>query len=521
MGSLAWTQQSPSGTAPDYSGGLAGADYDPNTNLVFIHTESYGQFVSYNFATNTYQMLASSQHTDYHMSVVIDPKAKLFILWGGDTSNGGGVAQVDISGNDPTYSTTNITSQVTGCGSTTTAMNPGLAYDPIQDRVVIWAGGNTVYLFNPATKSCTSVTYSGGPAAQQTNGTFGRFRYFPALGVFALVNDAGQNAYTLRLTAPSMTSSQDFQNRCSASGVIVCDGFDSSTAIPQRTCADSISGAYPNCSDSTSTYMAVDTTTYRSGGGSMLATIPGMAGSNSTGYYRRLFASSQGTDATGATAFGQNSDFYIQYAQRMDAAYVTNQWPMAGGGTTYWKQQIISNDASTCNSEEITTVNDYNEGYPLTYSDCGATPFQKTVSGVLYNEFTQSLLTGSGASGYNCLYSSSQPNSNCFDYSAVENAWVTYYYHVHIGTWGSPNSLVEASVSTPTSLPYKQWLYMNNLTLDENSPGSAGFDMVTLLAYWTDRTNTVSAGPTSHTWYDELIVSSQPIAAPQTLPAAP
>ena len=140
------------------------------------------------------------------------------------------------------------------------------------------------------------------------------------------------------------------------------------------------------------------------------------------------------------------------------------------------------------------------------------------MNSVLYNEFTQNLVTGSGAGGYNCPYGSAQPNANCFDYPA--NVWVTYYFHVHIGTWGSANSLVEGWVSTPSNLNYKQWLYMNNLTLNQDT-GSPGFDMITLLAYWTNRNNTVSAGPISHTWYDELIVSSQPVAAPTTPPAAP
>jgi len=38
--------------------------------------------------------------------------------------------------------------------------------------------------------------------------------------------------------------------------------------------------------------------------------------------------------------------------------------------------------------------------------------------------------------------------------------------------------------------------------------------MVTLLTYMTGRSSTISAGPTAYTWYDELIVSSQPVAPP-------
>ncbi len=43
-------------------------------------------------------------------------------------------------------------------------------------------------------------TFSGGPGSAQPNGTNGRFAYFPALNLFAVVNDWQQNAYTLRLT---------------------------------------------------------------------------------------------------------------------------------------------------------------------------------------------------------------------------------------------------------------------------------------------------------------------------------
>jgi hypothetical protein len=66
--------------------------------------------------------------------------------------------------------------------------------------MVGWAGGDTVYVFDPDAKACTTHEYGGGPGPQNENGTFGRFRYFPALGRFAVVNDYRKNAYALRLT---------------------------------------------------------------------------------------------------------------------------------------------------------------------------------------------------------------------------------------------------------------------------------------------------------------------------------
>ena len=63
-----------------------------------------------------------------------------------------------------------------------------------------WAGGDSVYAFNPDDKTCTAIEHPGGPGAQNENGTFGRFRYFPALDLFAVVNDYGSNAFVLRLS---------------------------------------------------------------------------------------------------------------------------------------------------------------------------------------------------------------------------------------------------------------------------------------------------------------------------------
>jgi hypothetical protein len=195
MSNLQWQDMNPSGTAPTPNGGLAAADYDPNTKNVFVHTVSWGMFASYNFDTNTMKLLASNEIINYYVTAVVDPKRRLFFMFGAN-----GAYKIDISGNDPSYSLKTLAAS--GC----TFQNidaPGAAYDSVQDRIVGWSGGNSVNIYNADTDSCTTVTYANGPGAQQTLGTYGRFRYFPALGVFALVNSASQNAYTLRLTAPT------------------------------------------------------------------------------------------------------------------------------------------------------------------------------------------------------------------------------------------------------------------------------------------------------------------------------
>jgi hypothetical protein len=190
--------------SPPLSGGqLRGAvgavsDYDPNTKWVIV--DDSASLWAYDFDANRYTLLNDSNAAiDYHMTGRVDPKRKLFIVIGSAGSSGGGVRVFDL-GPGSSYAMQDWTAQVTGCDALIHAIYPGLAYDPVQDRIVGWAGGDSVYLFDPGSKSCTTVTYAGGPGAQNANGTMGRFRYFSSLRVFAVVNDWKQNAFTLRLT---------------------------------------------------------------------------------------------------------------------------------------------------------------------------------------------------------------------------------------------------------------------------------------------------------------------------------
>jgi hypothetical protein len=465
-----------------------------------------------------------------NMGSAIDVSRQLLVCAGGNW-----LGAINLS----TSAVTNDSS-ASGCSTPANATAPGLAYDPIQQLIVIWTGGGTVYEYNATAHTCTAVTPGGtAPGSELSNGTYGRFKYLPTIGQFILANGTGTNVYLLRLVAGATAASTDFSNRAAASGVVLADQLSNSGNLPQLTCASSASGLYPATCPST-TYATVDTTHYRSNSGAVLFTIPGMSGTAPAGYYRRLFAASQstvpGTNDANLTRFGAGSDFYISYAQRMDSAFI-NDVASTGSTTTYWKQQIISWSGSTCGALEITTVNDNMEGYPLSYSNCGETPFQVssslTGSGI-FNEFNKQLITSGTYAGtpsytltggtlpgsqYNCPYSSTQPNANCFDYPA--NTWVTYYYHVHIGTFGSANSTVEGFVSTPSSPAWRQWLYFPQLTISLDSGNTWGFDMVTLIPYWTGRSSSVCSTPcsTANTWYNELIVSSNPIQPPQAPPA--
>jgi hypothetical protein len=190
----------PSGNIPNAWPGNV-SDYDPNTQLVFLHDYADGLY-SYNYGTNTWtQVLSDGYGIDYHATGVIDPKRKLFLVVGG--AGPSGVQAYNISGTNYNHTTPTLS----GCGAWATADSPGAAYDPVLDKIVIWPNfGNTVYVLDDTTWTCTATTYPGGPpdshqngTPSTTRGTFGRFRYIPSLGVEVLVNDYDINAYTLRL----------------------------------------------------------------------------------------------------------------------------------------------------------------------------------------------------------------------------------------------------------------------------------------------------------------------------------
>ncbi len=199
-------------------------------------------------------------------------------------------------------------------------------------------------------------------------------------------------------------------------------------------------------------------------------------------------------------SFGEGSTFYVQFRQRFSKEMLKNKWK-----DTSWKQVIFHNTAATCADVELTTGQYYHDGFPIMYTDCGGRLIA-TNSGVPPYKLEQG--------DYNCWYS--QYNAkDCFFYPADE--WVTFYYEISIGHWEKPDSSIQAWVALDGQ-PYKQWIKMPGFVLKNENPGQ-DYDSVTLLTYMTGK-NMLDSQPLAYTWYEDLIVSTQPIASPTASPQA-
>jgi hypothetical protein len=520
-GTRSWTANNANVT--NWQNGVPICDYDQNASVVHCFNNETGSVFDYTPTNNTFT--ENSPETgdgfpDLDMSGVVDYDGKRFYLVGGNW-----MAYYDL-GNAPPYPARTDMTIPSSCTTFASGHYPGLQYDPVQKVLAMWMGGNTVYTYNPATNSCSSVTNSGGPpnavtpgnSGQQANGTHGRFKYIPVLGVFVVCNDWTVDCYSLRLDSAADAS---FSYRVHQPGVLNSQDFDSAT-IYSTTVNQTPGSLADGFSVANEPNIHRDTTTFVSGGASANFFIPASSGENDTGNYWSYF----GQGAANQT-FGQNSTFYVQFAFRADANWTSTDWTQYGasGDNTAPKIVIFHNDiAGSCAEEEITTHDHDAWDMPTVYTDCGGVSAYTAGDGINYDENGTPLLLQQGFTvatpftGYDCAYNNGNTPTgpSCFFWQP--NTWYTMYYKVTVGTWGSANSTLEAWVA-PYGQQMRKWLNVHNYTLqtDDNCGPSGtsacpGWNTLELTQFMTDKgTGNSNNSPSANVWYDELIISSKPI----------
>jgi hypothetical protein len=246
----------------------------------------------------------------------------------------------------------------------------------------------------------------------------------------------------------------------------------------------------------------VDPSIKKSGAGSLRFKLDaGYAAANIAGQYVPLT-----NDGLGAS-FGENTTWYVQFAVRFSPEYFTNQ-------ANYWdstpKIAIFHQNTASCASKELTTNQWGPTGYLSGYKDCGGQGFRTDLDGFTFRSVAQGTPYLFQQGDYSCAYPGT---GNCFQMPT--NKWITFYYKIHNGTWGSNNSTLESWYSVDGQ-PYLKWLNItSNFTIYCNGASpcpSEVFNNISFTPYMTSLSK--SAPVDAYVWYDELIVSTQPIAAP-------
>jgi hypothetical protein len=300
----------------------------------------------------------------------------------------------------------------------------------------------------------------------------------------------------------AVTSDQDFAARCAALGVVLCKGFDS---------ASDIAANIQPAGDGT-IQGSLDTANKTSGAGSLRFTLrAGVRDANIGGAY---------STPMGHT-FNVGDTIYVQWRQRVTPEFLSNN-------TNYWrssvKSALIHGPSSTCQGAEYATVLYGDGNKPEMYTNCGDGFDTFASDNTLCNgkcggsdllvEQGSSLTPSPNGDGYNCHYNNQfagkGDGTGCFFMPA--NTWVTFYEKIQIGAFGGSTSAVDAWVSVNGG-PYKQFQRAAGITFNNN--GDNFFSMIRLETYMTELERTGQAAPvTTYIWYDELIVSTQPIAIP-------
>jgi hypothetical protein len=298
-----------------------------------------------------------------------------------------------------------------------------------------------------------------------------------------------QTAAAGNLNVPSAAASViadavPFAQRCAAPGVFKCISFDSDSDFVTFG-GPPVQTVYPNSRDSFDNVkkdcsMAVS-------GCSIRFTLPGNpeAGANMAGKYVYDFAREK-------KEFGQNSTFYVQVRARFDHALLANNYGGQG-----WKFVLIYGGKTSCSNLGLINQNTWYYGFPTMAHECS--PGIYTMSGD-----TRYVEQGD----YNCAYGRFN-RKDCAYFK--EDQWMTYYWKVHIGTWGERNSTLDAWVSYENG-PLRKWISQPEFMFNFQDSPKDVMDKVALTPYTTSRRE--AAKSDGHMWFDELIASSEAIPAP-------
>jgi hypothetical protein len=535
----------PPGSAPENSSTSGNyvvieADYDPNTNNIFAWS-ACGQ---YHFALSSQvwtkdgaSCAGEGSQDNAYFTPVVDPQRKKAWLFGGTVLSNG-----DISGGVNNFNfiysagSTNTLPDST-CNNWLGSSYAGAAYNSKWDRFFIWDGDGSVYIFDPNTLTCTTAasavagwSTSSDPGAAVTAGTFGRFRYFPGIDKFGLVNynaNSDQDPQDVQFWTMNAPAPQcDWGCRSTATGVV--------QALPLSSAA-SITGIGGTVNNSSTGDCAVSfDTSIESDSGQAVALFS--IGANPTGDLNCNISFPMGQQ------FGEGTDFYYQWQEYWDANFLANSIgpyvSSANGGEGLKHLILYANTSSSgCASIELMHVDQSGRGYPQLNTDCGSyqlcinngggQPCVLSSSKIPSNDalweqgmnLPTNAQVASGDTSYNCYNHLTNLTDGCANWQS--GVWMTFYCHQHTVTWGASNGpngggdlTTKCWIAFPNQ-PMFQYINMQNYSMAYNQSTADKWANVEMTPYDTQQGSVTAPAATKR--YANWILSTSPIPPPYGL----
>ena len=265
MGTKTWTLLGPPYSQAPWFPTTA---YNPITGHIVMHDKNKS-LLDFDPNTGNWKTLTNQYHVDDGTTAAVDPVNNLFVVVGGNSTDGTTYPSVPTSQTVQVFPLTPPYTMLTWSDPSCDLVyrDSGLAWDSALGLIVGYpGGGNQVYLLNTGAQEvvtpfgtvpshkCLDVPISLNPSpvkgvdypqdpestsSGQNRGIFGRLAYLPSLDTFVMMNDRTKNVWTMQLTGGS--SALSFAASTSTGALTVPEGSQGTSVI-----STTISGGFNN-----------------------------------------------------------------------------------------------------------------------------------------------------------------------------------------------------------------------------------------------------------------------------------
>ena len=311
--------------------------------------------------------------------------------------------------------------------------------------------------------------------------------------------------------------------KCARPGIVKCLGFDSPSDLhytwPAATVCDTVFKGQKNqyfgrnrqgwgntvaaVQNGQCVFPEIDAETVHSGAGSLKITIPSNSSADSGGQFMEVFKR-DGDGSPDGTYVGPGSPLgsvlYFQFYQRFDDSFLSTDFRCLDGECGGWKQAIWFGNppkGNSASSLEVTITNGWQRGVPQMYGQIGRDDYGiQDVRGCKYNR-------GANHAGSGFESHVNYPEPLCVPYKA--DHWMEFTGRIEIrGQSNEPSSRVQLWVDGQLAVDY------SDARIDWSGTSGDGFGQFLLSPYHTKKDDS-QLHPAGHVWYDDLIISTQPI----------